>query len=75
MLGLLLLLELLVQLGVEDGVRLGVVEGRGGTWFLVVQRSSKEVYTLVKEVNVAEGFEVNDALGDATEPRGLLHFS
>lgn len=64
------MLKLLVQLGVENGVRLGVVQGRGGAWFLVVQRSSKEVYTLVKEVNVAEGFEVNDALGDATEPRG-----
>lgn len=73
------MLELLVQLGVENGVRLGVVECRGGSrlsaGFLIVQRSSKEVYTLVEEIDVAESFEMNDALSDATEPRGLLHFS
>jgi hypothetical protein len=73
------LLELLVELGVEHGVRLRVVESWGGalwgSWFLIVHRSSKKVYSLVEEVNVAEGFEVNDTLGDATESRGLLHFS
>jgi hypothetical protein len=73
------LLELLVELGVEHGVRLRVVESWGGalwgSWFLIVQRSSKKVYSLVEEINVAKGFEVNDTLGDATESRGLLHFS
>jgi hypothetical protein len=46
------LLELLVELGVKHGVRLRVVESWGGawwgTWFLIVQRSSKKVYSLVE---------------------------
>jgi len=74
------LVKLLVKLSVENCVWLSVVKNGGltttATWLLIVQRSSQEINTLVKKVNVAEGLKVNDAFSDGAEPstRMLLHF-